>query len=153
MGGKNGSVVLFLRNLPYNVTRRDLKLFIQTELRKAGIRGNPLLNLCSNCSILKITDPAAATHEYHGLVEIQPARIALLAIGALNGKQLAGSAIEVRRYRHRSPWGERRNRTDERRDSGVEPPPLRERRRPNLKIELVETTPALHAYGALPALV
>lgn len=139
MSGKNGAVMLFVRNLPSSITRRDLKHFIQRELRKAGIRGFPLLSTCTNCSILRITDPATGKREYHGLVEMQPARIALQAISVLNGKEINGTPMEVRRYRHRSAWGERRSRGS---SGGIGTSVLPERRRPNLKIELVEATPS-----------
>lgn len=148
MGGKNGSVMLFLRNLPPNVSRRDLKAFVLAELRRAGVRGSPLLQLCTNCSILRIVDPARDSVEYHGLVEVQPARIAMQAIEALNGQRLGGTPIEVRRYRQRSPWGERRSRTEVPGGGAVVAQPLRERRRPNLKMDLVESTPTLESLHA-----
>ena len=141
MSGKTGAVCLFVRDLPSNLSRRDLKTFVTGRLKDAGIRGSLLLNVCSNCSILKITDPASGRQEFHGLVEIQPARIAVQAIEALNGALLGGNPMEVRRYRHRSPWGEHRARRSENAGAVVEP--LVERRRPNLKIELVERTPML----------
>jgi len=150
MGGKNGSVMLFLRNLPPNVARRDLKTFVVAQLRQAGIRGSFLLNLCANCSILRMTDPDRGTVEYHGLVEVQPARIAMQAIAVLNGKCIGNTPIEVRRYRQRSPWGERRNRIDSQGDGTLVAEPLRERRRPNLKIDLVDATPALEEAHELP---
>jgi hypothetical protein len=150
MGGKNGSIMLFLRNLPPNVSRRDLKTFVLAELRKAGVRGNPLLHLCANCSILRIVDPDRDTVEFHGLVEVQPARIAMQAIDVLNGKCLGGTPIEVRRYRQRSPWGERRQRAESQDDTTVVAEPLRERRRPNLKIDLVDSTPPVDGFSQLP---
>jgi hypothetical protein len=152
MGGKNGSVMLFLRNLPPNVSRRDLKAFVVTQLHQAGIRGTPLRHLCANCSILRIVDPDLDTVEYHGLIEVQPARIAMRAIQVLNGKRLRDTPIEVRRYRHRSPWGERRNRADYQDGATVVAEPLRERRRPNLKIDLVDSTPATAELLDEPAL-
>lgn len=147
MGGKNGSVMLFVRNLPYSVSRRDLKQFIQRELRVAGIRGLPLMSTCTSCNILRITDPATGTREYHGLVEMQPARIALQAISVLNGKEIAGTPIEVRRYRHRSAWGERRSRQY---GESAATQVAHERRRPNLKIELVDATPSLQIMDRAP---
>jgi len=149
MGGKNGSVLLFVRNLPCNVSRRDLRQFIQGELKRAGIRGLPLMSTCTNCSILKITDPATGSQEYHGLVEMQPARIALQAISILNGREIRGTPMEVRRYRHRSAWGQHGNR----RYPG--PSAIRtipDRRRPSLKIELVDSTPSIEVVNRTPVL-
>lgn len=152
MSGKNGSVILFLRNLPDNVTNKRLKQFVQQELKRAGVRGLPLRSPCSNCSILRITDPARGTEEYHGLLEIQPSRIAMQAMEVLNGKRIAGKPVEVRRYRHRSPWGGHGNAQD----IAIMPPqdahPLGERRRDNLKIELVDETPCAESVVGIPAL-
>ena len=141
MSGKTGAVCLFLRDLPSDLSRRELKTFVTGRLKDAGIRGTLLLNVCSNCSILKITDLANGQQEFHGLVEIQPARIAVQALEALNGAMLGGKPLQVRRYRHRSPWGEHQVRRGE--NAGAPIQPLVERRRPNLKIELVERTPTL----------
>jgi hypothetical protein len=150
MRGKSGTVVLFLSHLPPNTNCRDIKAFMQAELRKSGVRGLPFFNLCTNCSILRITDPAAGTTEYHGLVEVRPALIALRAIEVLNGKELNGAPIAVRRYRHRSTWGEHRHRSDPARGGDLVAAPLVERRRANLRIELVEATPAAALHPDLP---
>jgi hypothetical protein len=153
MGGKNGSVVLFLRNLPFNFSRRDLKSFVLSELKKAGIRGTSFRAPCSNWTVLRITDRSKGTQEYHGLVEIRPARIAMQAIAVLNGKAIAGTSIEVHRYRHRSPWGEYLNRHQ---DDGTSIDDLKrsiEGRRLNIKIDLVDETPRLLAQAVAPVLV
>jgi hypothetical protein len=157
MSGKSGSIVLFIRHLPRDVSRRDLKAFVHSELRRAGVRGTLLLHLRSSFSILRITDLAKGSEEYQGLVEIQPARLALQAIDLLNGKHLCGKPVEVRRYRHRSPWGEHRARREDGTSGGYESAghevtPMIERRRQNLKIELVESTPMLERHTATPAL-
>lgn len=146
MGGKTGSVALFLRNLPPNTSRRDLRAFVQNALREAGVRTLPLVGVCANASIMRITDLAAGTTEYHGLVEVRPARLAMLAIRVLNGRALHGCPIEVRRYRQRSPWGEHRQRQQEASGSAtVVARALVERRREHLKIDLVKATPTVPA--------
>ena len=86
--------------------------FVRKQLQLAGVRGIPLFDLCTNCNILRITDRATGSVEYHGLVEVRPARIALQAIQILNGQEFGGRAIAVRRYRHRTIWGESRHRSD-----------------------------------------
>ncbi len=103
MGGKTGLVTLFLRNLPPNTSRKDLRAFVRIALREAGVRTLPLINACANVSIMRITDLAAGTIEYHGLLEVRPAHIAMLAIQLLNGRARHGTPIEVHRYRQRSP--------------------------------------------------
>ncbi|WP_295429455.1 RNA-binding protein [uncultured Thiodictyon sp.] len=146
MGGKTGSVVLFLRNLPPNTSRKDLREFVQGALREAGVRTLPFVSVCANASIMRIADLAAGTTEYHGLIEVRPARLAMLAIRVLNGRALHGCPIEVRRYRQRSPWGEHRQRQQEASGSAtVVARPLVERRREHLKIDLVKATPTVPA--------
>jgi hypothetical protein len=132
MLGKRGSVMLFLRKVPEGVTRKELKGFIQTTVKEFDNRTFCLKTAVCNCSILCITDTEDGSREYHGLVEVQPAKAGMCAIEALNGKMLKGQPMEVRRYRHRSPLRDHR-------DSligyalGKDP----ERRRQNLKIDLV----------------
>ncbi|HYN78094.1 MAG TPA: RNA-binding protein [Lamprocystis sp. (in: g-proteobacteria)] len=147
MSGKHGTVALFLSPLPPNFTRRDLKAFLCRELRKVGVRGIPLFRLCTNCSILRITDRAAGTVEYHGLVEVRPARVAMQAVQLINGTEVNGTLIEVRRYRHRSLWGEHRHRSNAGQGGPLVAHPLTERRRAHLHLELVSGTPAVTEYG------
>ncbi len=150
MGGQSGTITLFLRNLPPNTSRKDLKTFVHDELREAKVSGLPLFSLCTNCTILCITDRATGTVAYHGLVEVKPARIGLRAIQVLNGRELHGTPIEVHRYRHRSAWGEHRQRSEDGGSGQVVARPLMERRRANLKIDLVESTPSAQPLGATP---
>lgn len=152
MSGKSGTVALFLRNLPPNVNCKDLKSFVQRGLQTEGVVGLPLFNLCSNCRILRITDLATGTTQYHGLVEVKPARIAMQAIQVLSRREIRETAIEVRRYRHRSTWGEHWHRADELQIGTLVLRPLTERRRANVKIDLVESTPMTGEYEGEPAL-
>jgi len=126
--------MLFLRRLPEGVTCKELKQFIQTTVRELDSRPFPLKAAVCNCSIVCISDSESGTREYHGLVEVQPAKAAIDAIALLNGRELRGQKIEVRRYQHRSPLRDQR---DEPSGYTGESPELYERRRPNLRIDLV----------------
>lgn len=155
MSGKFGSIMLFFRDLPPDVSRRDLRMFVSSGLRESGVRGNPLVQVCGNCSILRVFDPATRATEYHGFVEVKPARVAMMAIGILNGRPLRGTPVEVRRYRQRSPLNERRaagSHLPSRGELELAGQIRRDRRRPNLQIDLVETTPALHETAQLTVL-
>lgn len=146
MGGKSGSLALILHDLPPGISRKDLRAFVCNALREAGIRTLPLVGRCSNCGIMRIVDLAAGTTEYHGLIEVRPMCIAMQAIQILNGKSLHGHPLQVRRYRHRSPWGEHRARQQAAGGSGtIVARALVERRREHLRIDLVEATPSLPA--------
>jgi hypothetical protein len=135
MLGKRASVMLFLKGLPDQITRRELKAFVQGALRGNGQRSLTMKPTVCTCSVLRITDPENGESELHGLVEVQPAKAAMLAIDELNDRELRGARIRVRRYRHRSPLRDRRKS-----ESDVGGPDSRdgERRRKNLRIELVD---------------
>ena len=103
MLGKRGSVMLSLRRIPEGISRKELKAFIQNSVQQLGSRPFSLKAAVCNCSIVCISDSESGTREYHGLVEIQPAKAAMEAIQALDGKMLMGQRLEVRRYRQRTP--------------------------------------------------
>jgi hypothetical protein len=126
--------MLFLRGLPEDLTRRELKMFVQCAIKGADSRMFAFGAVVSNHDIVRITDPVKGTTEYHGLVEIQPAKAAIRAIEWLNGRELKGRTIEARRYYNRSllrdrfkNWGSRNTARETR----------HERRRSELRIELV----------------
>lgn len=138
--GKRGSVMLFLRGLPQDLTSRELKSYVQAAVRDPNPRAFAFTAAVGNCSILRLTDRTTGASELHGLVEVQPAMAAMRAIEELNGKELKGVAIEVRRYHHRSLLRDRRQdqvpfgNADTVEDADNR---RQERRRRNLKIELV----------------
>lgn len=134
MLGKRGSVMLFLRGLPQDLTCKELKTFVQGAVREPGIRPFALKTAVCNCSIVRITDPHSGVSELHGPVEVQPATVAVRAIEQLNGQELKGARVEVRRYHHRSLLRDRRREVEASIGSDNR---LRERRRKNLKIELL----------------
>jgi hypothetical protein len=127
-------MMLFLRGLPEDLTRREFKAFVQTAMKGLDSRTFSFkANVCS-CAILRITDHTNGGVEHHGLVEIQPAKAAMRAIEELDGKHLKGARIEVRRYHHRSPLRDRRG---SKKELGSPDNRQKERRRGNVKIDLV----------------
>jgi RNA recognition motif-containing protein len=136
MFGKRGSMMLFLRGLPEDVTQKELRAFVQEAVRPRHKRSFSLKAAVSNCTILRITDQTNGATEHHGLVEIHPAKAAIGAIETLNGKTLKGASIEVRRYHHRTPLRDRRRNRSEQ-----DYPDQRkeDRRRRFIKIDLVGT--------------
>ena len=126
--------MLFVRRLPQDLSRKALRVLIQGAIRDPGRHAFSMRASVCGCSILRITDSASGDSEVHGLVEVQPAKAAMRVIEALNGKQLQGSELEVRRYHHRSSLRERRQKTSVGRADNHR---QGDRRRKNLKIELV----------------
>lgn len=134
MLGKRGSMMLFLRGLPENLTRKELKAFIQSAVESADNRSFYFKVTVCTCTILRITDQSNGSVEHHGLVEIQPAKAAMQAIEVLNGKDFKGARIEARRYHHRTPLRDRRR---EKITYDQAENRQKERRRRNIKIDLV----------------
>lgn len=134
MLGKRGSVLLFLRGLPQDLSKKEFKGFVQAAVQETADRPRILKAAVGKCSILRITDPSNGAWELHGLVEVHPATAGMRAIERLNGQTLKGAQLEVRRYHPRSLLRDRRRVDDGAADTEQR---RQERRRSNLKIELV----------------
>ncbi len=134
MTGKHVAVMLFVTGLSERVTRNELisifRHLIKSSWRTRWAHRDPI----RSCNIVRITDRDSGDVEYHGLVELQPAKLALSAIRELSGAEIGGNRIEIRRY-FRSPLHNQLRYAMESK-SAVR---IRDdRRRSNLKIELVE---------------
>jgi hypothetical protein len=102
MFGKTGAILLSIGNLPPQISRRDLKSHIQSVidvLDDSSFRFPPAI--CS-CSILRLTNTATGVVSHRGIVSVQPARLALRLMDALEQKPLRGLNLQVSRYRHSS---------------------------------------------------
>jgi hypothetical protein len=102
MFDKTGSLPLSIVNLPPQVSRKDLKAHVQgviDELDNTRLRLTPAI--CT-CSILRLTNPTTGAITHQGLISVQPAKLALRLIGALQNKPLRGRNLQVSRYRHSS---------------------------------------------------
>jgi hypothetical protein len=103
MYGKRGSMLLCLGNLPAQITRRDLKLFVQEVVGQVtGSRSLRISTHVPQCSILRVTDTSTGRVIHQGLIAIQPAKVALEAMPALRRTPFKGYQLQVRRYRHGS---------------------------------------------------
>ena len=128
--------MLFLRSLPEGMTCKELKSIIRTTIRRSIARPLWLATPVRDCSIFSITDPENGSREFHGLVEIQPAKLAAEAMEALRGRKIDGKPLEVRRYYSRSRLRDRRELAAEEAAGGNR---KGDRRRHNLKIELISS--------------
>jgi len=124
-------MILFLRNIPADTLSEDINNFVASAviprwylpLRQTGI----VLDTC----IFKAKHPYSREICYHGLAEVEPALTAALAILKLNGMNLAGKMVEVRRWYERSAELDRRHEYSEdylpsvdrrRKDRRINPP-------------------------------
>jgi len=139
--GKYGFIVLFIKDLPDTATSVDTK---QLFLKLIRPRWRTLLfghsGVCS-CDILRISRQGNDHVEFHAIVKVQPAKLALHAIRELNGTLLHGHCIKLHRYTHRSPMRDRRSSETGAQDHhGVRDAERRvtDRRRDHLQFDLVK---------------
>lgn len=133
-------MLVFIRMLPESVTVTDLAQFVDKAMQRpwSGLfrnRGN-----YDKLQIVKITDRDTQSIEYHGLLEIEPAEVALGAMKKLNNMRLKGQLVQVRRYFRRSPYLDRRGQMPGREELNFIDRRSGDRRRPHLDIESVAIT-------------
>jgi RNA recognition motif-containing protein len=134
MTGKHYTVMLVVTGLSDGVTRKELKSIFRHLIKSSWRARWSGQGLIRSCDIVRITDRDTGKVEYHGLVELQPAKLALRAIRELSGTEIGGKPIKIRRY-HRSPLHNQHRYVPE----GESAERIRDdRRRPNLMVELVE---------------
>jgi hypothetical protein len=127
---------IFLRGLPDELHPRNLETFVQTVITPPWYLPLRTRAAIKSCVVLKVKDLDRNAVEFHGLLEIRPVKVALMAIEQLNGTKLKGYRIEARKWQVRTNQNDRRDRykrfksdeSDERRGY--------ERRRPNLLVEI-----------------
>ena len=135
MTGKNHAVMLVVTGLSDGVTRKELKSIFRHLIKSSWRARWSGQGLIRSCDIVRITDRDTGKVEYHGLVELQPAKLALRAIRELSGTEIGGKPVRISRYQHRSPLRDQLRYAPE----GEPAEPVRDERRwPNLAIELVE---------------
>ena len=93
---------IFLRQIPKGTTCKELRKFVSKSQQPSWMFF-PLAPRAKikRCEILKIFNPETQTTEYHGLIQIDPIKAAVSLIERLNGRELQGKPIEVRKYYRR----------------------------------------------------
>lgn len=140
MRGKHSTVVLFVQGLPADATSRELKSFVRMQLNATGFKARTVFSgPIGDCNVLRITDSETGAIEFHSLIEIRPAELAMRAIDSLNGADFRGCPLIIRRYHQRSavahPQGRMRGATIK---LNLNDEPQPERRRARDKIELIQ---------------
>ena len=104
---------IFIRQIPKGTSREELRKFV-TKGQKPSWMFLPIPSRTKvkRCEILQIFNPGAKTIEYHGLAQIDPSKAALPIIARLNGCELKGKPVEVRKYFRRSSHRDRRRSLD-----------------------------------------
>ncbi|MCB1759715.1 MAG: RNA-binding protein [Gammaproteobacteria bacterium] len=141
---------IFIRRLPESVTRLDLIHFVSAALRPQWSlfrRGDGPQQI--DCEIFRVTSLDNQSAEYHGIVHFEDPTEAMAVIERLNGRQLKGKRMEVRKYYHRSNLRDRRRQPNGQMPAGdIVEQRQADRRRNHLQIEPLHagiTRP--HFYG------
>ena len=101
-------MLIFIRLLPESVTQSELRKFVGRVVQ------SPWQNLLypatriESIEIRKITSTLQQSVEYHGIIDIEPAKLALKVIRKLHRTPLKGKEVEVRKYYQRSALRDRR---------------------------------------------
>lgn len=91
-------MIIFMRRIPSDTNKFEIKSFIEPALNGGLFTKKGYIN---TIKILQITDSTRNTHEYHGLVRVEPDSAGARAIKQLNKQPINGKMIIVREYFHR----------------------------------------------------
>ena len=103
-------MVIFIRKIPANTKLSELISFVEPAVkgglfRKAGI--------IRDAKVLALRDTRLRTVEFHGLVTIEPEKVALRAIKKLRGKRFKGKFVVIRQYFQRDWHNDKRQKPQE----------------------------------------
>lgn len=99
---------ILIRCIPRSVTLVTLSRFINHGLFYPWYYPFKLKGKVREHEIIRITNRDTGAVEFHAVVDIQPARTAVYLIQKLNGRELDGRAVDVRKWYARSPMRDRR---------------------------------------------
>jgi hypothetical protein len=130
--------------LPVGVSEEELHQFVRQALRSPWARLFGRGARIKTTNILKITDQETRSVEYHGVVDIEPVKSALMAAKRLRRLKFRGRELEVRPYHYRSRNGEQRGQKPLMEDLSIHNRRLTDRRRARLQKERVPVVGELH---------
>jgi hypothetical protein len=101
-------VLIFIRLLPESVTQSELRKFVGRVVHSPWHSLLYPATRIQSIEITKITSTLQQSVEYHGIIDIEPAKLALKVIRKLHRAPLKGKQVEVRKYYQRSALRDRR---------------------------------------------
>jgi len=143
-------MLVFIRLLPETVTQNDLRRFISQALKPSWLTLLAPQGRIKSTEIRKTTYGQPLSVEYHGIVDIEPAKAAMAVIHKLNRTALKGRDVEVRKYYHRSPLRDRRIALRGMTDAPAGERRHQDRRRSHMITERVHTAGPLQSGQATP---
>ncbi|MCP3665065.1 MAG: RNA-binding protein [Gammaproteobacteria bacterium] len=139
---------VFIRYIPEKTSRKELNDFIHKGLRSGWMRlPMNIRGTVKRCEIMRIDDKDGKTTEFHGMVEIEPAKSGMKAIQRLDGNLLHGKPVIVRKYIHRSPHRDHRQTYTNMLDRGMVENRHNDRRRTHLQLDLMKMPKAEGVTG------
>jgi hypothetical protein len=134
------SVQIFIRLLPDDVSQSDLRHFVSDALHRSWFVRSSNGQIVA-VEIRKLTNSETYSTEYHGIVDVEPAKAAMQAIQKLNRNNLKGKDVEVRKFFQRSDLRDRRRHLSD--EAISEERRKRDRRRSHMQEERVHRSGAL----------
>ncbi len=88
-------MVIFIRKIPANTKLSELINFVEPAVKGGIFRRSGIIR---DAKILALRDTRLRTVEFHGLITVEPEKIALRVVKNLKGKRFKGKFIIVREY-------------------------------------------------------
>lgn len=98
-------MIIFIRKIPANTKLSELIAFVEPTVKGGLFRKGGVIR---DAKVLALRDLRLRTLEFHGLVTVEPDKIALRAIKKLKGKRFKGKFVVVRQYFERDWHNDRR---------------------------------------------
>jgi len=136
-------MLIFFRLIPDSVTEKDLRRFVRNALCSPWRRLLRRWGNIRSIRIIKITNQETFSIEYHGLVDVEPARLADAAIKKLDRMELGGRPVQVRKFHKRSGYRDRRRQDPGMEGLAIHNRRIKDRRRATLSTEGVYIAGAL----------
>lgn len=133
-------MLIFIRLLPESITHTDLRRFADKAIQSTWLNlFHPPIQI-NSIEIRKITNTQTHSAEYHGVIDIEPAKMAAKAIRKLHRTPLKRKEVEVRKFFQRSTLRDRRRQTQSQVAPTIEERRRQDRRRPGLVTEQVSVS-------------
>jgi len=136
-------MLIFFRLIPDSITEKVLRRFVRDALCPPWRRLFRRWGNIRSIRIIEITNQETFSIEYHGLVDVEPARLADAAIKKLNRTELGGRSVQVRKFHKRSGYRDRRIQGPGIEELAIQNRRKRDRRRASLSTERVYVAGAL----------
>ncbi|MCF7971053.1 MAG: RNA-binding protein [Methylococcaceae bacterium] len=92
-------MIIFLRNIPEKTKHSDIIAFIEPAMKKRWFQKKGEI---INVRVMKLNDARTEASEFHGVVTIEPDKVGVQVVQALNRKRFLDKHIAVHEYQCRN---------------------------------------------------